>query len=208
MNFASLESIPLFTGVDGKTLRQMEFDIGHFGKGETVHNQRDECVQSDVVLEGGLVAYSLSQNGSENTAFHFAKGSIIGANLLFGDMNLYPMNIYCTEDSVILRIDRAQVEQLLHDVRFAMNFIKSISQNSQGMNRRLALYTQKSLKDNLMAYLEAQSAEQGSKKMLLPISKKQLADYLGVQRQSLFRVFKNLEDEGLISVENRKITLL
>ena len=208
MNFASLESIPLFAGVDGKAMRQMEFEIGHFSKGETVHNQKDECIQADVVLEGGLVAYSLSQNGSENTAFHFAKGSLIGANLLFGDMNLYPMNIYCTEDSVILRIDRTQVEQLLHDVRFAMNFIKSISQNSQGMNQRLALYTQKSLRDNLMVYLEAQSTDQGSKEVLLPISKKQLADYLGVQQQSLFRVFKNLEDDGVLRVENRRITLL
>jgi len=40
---------------------------------------------------------------------------------------------------------------------------------------------------------------------LLPITKKQLADYFGVQRPSLFRELKRMKDEGLIEIANKKI---
>ncbi|MDD4690459.1 MAG: helix-turn-helix domain-containing protein, partial [Eubacteriales bacterium] len=53
-----------------------------------------------------------------------------------------------------------------------------------------------------------QSFIQGSPTILLPISKKQLADYLGVQRPSLFRELKKLQDERIIEIDNRVITLL
>ena len=77
--------------------------------------------------------------------------------------------------------------------------------NSQGMNRKIAIYTRKSLRDNLTNYLLALSAEQKSKSVLLPVTKKQLADYFGVQRPSLFRELKRMKEEGLIDIENRKI---
>lgn len=40
------------------------------------------------------------------------------------------------------------------------------------------------------------------------MSKKQLADYLGVQRPSLFRELKKMQDEGLIFVLNKEIQLI
>ena len=46
-----------------------------------------------------------------------------------------------------------------------------------------------------------------SKTIILPISKKQLADHFGVQRPSLFRELKRMKDEGLIEIDNRNITI-
>ena len=88
-----------------------------------------------------------------------------------------------------------------------MRYIKSLSQNSQGMNRKIAMFTQKSLRDNILDYLTVQTVQQQSDTITLPITKKQLADYLGVQRPSLFREMKRLTDEGIITINNRRITV-
>ena len=58
-----------------------------------------------------------------------------------------------------------------------------------------------------MDYLQQQSIIQGSSKIVLPFSKKELADYLGVQRPSLFRELKKMKDEGIIEIDNRTIQL-
>jgi len=76
------------------------------------------------------------------------------------------------------------------------------------MNRKIAMLTQKTLRGNLTDYLRQQAAFQGSSDIRLPISKKELADYLGVQRPSLFRELKKMKGEGLIDVSNRIIRLL
>ena len=89
--------------------------------------------------------------------------------------------------------------ELLKSYGFVMRYIKSLSQNSQGMNRKIAMFTQKSLRDNILDYLTVQTVQQQSDTITLPITKKQLADYLGVQRPSLFREMKRLTDEGLKS---------
>jgi len=69
------------------------------------------------------------------------------------------------------------------------------------------MYTQKSLRENLMDYLVVLSAQQKSNQVTLPVTKKQLADYFGVQRPSLFRELKRMKDESLIKIENKEITI-
>lgn len=202
-----INNIKFFNNIDKNILNKVDLKNKKYIKGQTVYNQGQTCKGMDVILSGGLVAYSLGQNGSESIVFEFKEGRVIGSNLLFNDMTSYPMNIYCIEDCELIHILKSEVEILLHDYNFVMNFIKSISINSQGMNKKIAMYTQKSLRENLMDYLSALSVEQNSKTIRLPISKKQLADYFGVQRPSLFRELKKMKDDGLIEIDNRSIKL-
>ncbi len=202
-----INKILFLAGVSTELLDKATLTTCRHRKNQTVYAQGDTCGGIDIVLSGRLVAYSLSQKGSESVVFTFGKDSVIGANLLFGNANRYPMNIYCTEDCELLHIKKTDVEALLHDYNFAVNFIKSISLNSQGMNQKIAMFTQKSLRENLTDYLLALSAEQQSQTVMLPMSKKQLADYLGVQRPSLFRELKAMKDEGLIEIENKIIII-
>lgn len=201
----NIKNIPMFENVN---IADFTFKIKEYSKNETVYNQNDVCNGMDIVLSGSLVAYSLSQNGSENIVFQFKKGSVIGANLLFGSNNSYPMNMYCTQDCKLLHISKSDIEALLHDYNFTIHFIKSISKNSQGMNKKIAMYTGKSLRDNILDYFLALSIKQKSNNIILPITKKQLADYFGVQRPSLFRELKKLKDDGFIKIENKHIEII
>lgn len=199
--------IPFFKDVEKTLLQNVEISQKKYTKGVTVYPQGTICDSMDIVLSGNLVAYALSSNGSETRVFSFAQNSIIGANLLFGNINRYPLTIYSTDNCELLHIHKSAVETLLQDYPFTLQFIKSLSLNSQGMNQKIAMYTQKTLRENLMDYFRFLSASQQSKSIYLPMSKKQLADYLGVQRPSLFRELKKMREEGLITVFNKEILL-
>ena len=86
-------------------------------------------------------------NGSAVTMFEFSEGSLIGANLLFGDHHIYPLNIYTTSPCELLHISSGAVLELLHGYSFTLSFVKALSQNSQGINNKLAMYTQKTLRE-------------------------------------------------------------
>jgi len=211
MTIEKIQHIPLLSKVDttvlDRCLAENQVLVRQYSKGVTVHHQHDACTALDVVLSGNLVAYSLSENGSTITMFEFRKNSIIGANLLFGDNNTYPLNIYSVTACDLLHLSRNAVMEFLHDYHFVMQYIKSLSTNSLGMNRKITMLTQKTLRENIMDYLKQQSIIQGSSKIVLPFSKKELADYLGVQRPSLFRELKKLKDKGIIEIDNRTIHL-
>jgi len=212
MTINELQNILILSNIDSavlnKCLTENQVFIRHYAKGATVHHQHDTCNVLDIVLSGSLVAYSLSENGSAITMFEFRKNSIIGANLLFGDNHIYPLNIYSVAACDLLHITRSAVMEFLHDYHFVMQYIKSLSLNSQGMNRKLTMLTQKTLQENILDYFRQQSIIQKSSTIILPISKKELADYLGVQRPSLFRELKRLKDEGIIEIHNRSVKIL
>ncbi|WP_324824886.1 Crp/Fnr family transcriptional regulator [Sinanaerobacter sp. ZZT-01] len=211
MNIDILRNISLFSAVKESNLEKLiagnHIYQKHYMKGATVHNANETCRTLDIVLSGSLVAYSLSTNGSATTMFEFSQGSVIGANLLFGDNHSYPLTIYCLIDCQIIHIDINAVLEFLHDYNFTLHYIKSISQNSQGINQKIAMFTQRTLRENIMNYFKQQTIIQKSSVILLPMSKRQLADYFGVQRPSLFREMKKLKEEGIIEINNRTIAI-
>lgn len=206
-----IRRIPLFEQLPLDQLESLISDnqlyLKNYSKGTTVYNQKEHCNTFDIVILGGLVVYSLLENGSAMTMFEFAQGHMLGANLLFGDTHTYPFTIYCLSDAQLLHITKKAVSHFLHDYHFTMQFIGMLSLNSQKLNQKITMATQKTLRENLLEYFRQQSRLQHSNSIILPISKKQLADYLGVQRPSLFRELKNLKDEGIIDVSNRMIRL-
>ncbi len=212
MDIKRLRQVPLLSNTDPGILDQYISEnksfVRKYAKGMAVHCQHDVCTTLDVVLSGNLVAYSLLENGSAVTMFEFGENSLIGANLLFGENNAYPLNIYSFTACELLHVTKSAVVELLYDHDFVMNYIVSLSQNSQSMNRKITMLMQKTLRDNIMDYFRHQSIIQGSSNIHLPISKKELADYMGVQRPSLFRELKKLQDEGLIDISNRNIKVL
>jgi CRP-like cAMP-binding protein len=209
-NINLLKSIPLFSelGELQPYIDEHEVILQTYSKGATVHNQNDDCTTLDVVLSGSLVAYALSENGSSTIMFEFKKDNIIGANLLFAEQNFYPLNIYCLSDCQLAHIKKDAVLEFLHNYDFVMKYIKSLSQNSQGLNQKIAMFSQKTLRENILDYLKKQVVLQKSDRIILPISKKELADFLGVQRPSLFREFKKMKEEGIIEIQNRTVLIM
>ena len=206
-----IKNIPLLSQLSPDEIKPLISDnqlyLKNYSKGVTVYNQKDCCKTFDIVISGDLVAYSLSENGSGMIMFEFSKGQMLGANLLFGDTNAYPFTIYCMSDAQILHVTKNAVSVFLRNYGFSMQFVRMLSLNSQKLNHKITMVTQNKLRENLLEYLMQQVILQGSNSIVLPISKKQLADYLGVQRPSLFRELKALKDEGIIDISNRTIRL-
>lgn len=212
MEMEKLRRAPLLANADisllARCVSENRIFVKKYTKGATVHRQHDHCATLDVVLSGNLVAYSLSENGSAVTLFEFRENGIVGANLLLGDDSRYPLNIYSVTTCELLHMTKDAVLELLHGYDFVMQYIKSLSLNSQSMNRKIMILTQKTLRDNLLDYFRHQALVQDSSDIRLPVSKKELADYMGVQRPSLFRELKRMKSDGLIDISNRLIKIL
>ncbi len=206
-----IKTIPLLSQLPKDKVKTLISDnqlyLKRYTKGMTVYNQKDSCNSFDIILSGSLVAYTLMENGSAMTMFEFSKSHMLGANLLFGDTHAYPFTIYCISDAKVLHITKKAVSEFLLNYDFTIQYIEMLSLNSQKLNRKITMATQKTLRENLLEYFRQQAILQQSDEIVLPISKKQLADYFGVQRPSLFRELKNLKDEGIIEVSNRTIHL-
>ena len=197
-----LQATPLFSQLSVDEIMPLVSDnqlyLKIYSKGATVYNQKIDSRRL-ILFFGSLVA-SLLDNGSAMTMFEFSRADF-GANLLFGIPTYTVYNLHVDAQVCMSPRKRCRIiARLLFDAVYQM-----LSHNSQKLNRRITLATQKTSEktfwntsDSNLFYRTLRAS--------LPVSK-QLADYLGVQRPSLFRELKTFKDEGIIDISNRTIRL-
>ena len=76
------------------------------------------------------------------------------------------------------------------------------------MNERIEVLTKRSIRDKLLNYFEISLRDKVSKTFTIPFSFTDLADYLSIDRSAMTREIKHLKDEGFISINGKRITLM
>ena len=71
----------------------------------------------------------------------------------------------------------------------------------------MEILTNKTIRNKLLAYFKIMSRKNNSRVIYLPYNYTDLADYLAIDRSAMYRELKNLKEEGLIEVKNKRITL-
>jgi len=178
-------------------------------KGKYVYVQGDICDSMDLIINGGVEIRSIDKDGNTRVLSSLEKGGIIGANILFSSKREYPFSVLCGEDLDIFRLSKEEV--LLFSEKnklFTQSILNIISDKTADFASWISNISFKPLREKIIDYLLSQSKIQGSREVVLPISKTELAERLGVQRTSLSREMSKLEREGLIIVKSKRIILL
>ncbi len=204
----SLPDFPLLSLFDHARLGGGGAKRKHYSKGQLLYLADQFCSTLDVVLSGSISIQSIDAEGNIFKARVLQAGDIYGATLLFGSFNRYPMQVVCDSQAEILHLKKSLVLQLCEEnQQFLLGLLALISDRAHELSRTVSQLSAQSLKESLLGYLQTLSHQQGSTLVMLPTSKKELADRLGFARTSVSRALKAMEEEGLLSLEGRVIHL-
>jgi len=87
------------------------------------------------------------------------------------------------------------------------NYLDAISSRTQFLSNRIRFLSFRTIKEKIAHYILSLSGK-GLNAITLSQSQTNLADFFGVTRPSLARAFHELEQDGIIKVERREITLI
>ncbi len=189
------------------------FDVNNhkickYNKNKIIHFESENCLYFDIILEGQVVVQRIDENGNVLTIAQFNTGDTMGANLLFGSNNLYPMSIIAKSDSIVLHIKKAFILELCHnDKSFLLEFLKDISNKGILLTNKIKSISMKTLRDSIIDFLNYEYYLQKKSKINLYITKKELAERFGVQRTSLSRELNKMKKNKLISYDANSITI-
>lgn len=128
---------------------------------------------------------------------------------LFGSQNRYPVNISSGEDTVILSIPRDRFLIMLQKSEKVLeNFVNAVSSRGQFLSNKIKFLSFTTIKGKLAQYLLDLSRQSASKSFLLPHSQWQLSELFGVARPSIGRAISELNREGIIRTEGKRIDIL
>ncbi|MGI6705949.1 MAG: Crp/Fnr family transcriptional regulator [Clostridia bacterium] len=190
-------------------LKNGTFRIVSYAKNSVIHLDGELCKKLEIILSGKVVVDRIDESGNLMTISEFYSDDILGGNLLFSKNPYYPMTVSTQKLTEILEIDRDTLFDLLcHKPSFLRAYLELISDHAFILGNKIKHYVNKTIRESVMDYLHYESKKQNSKRIRPNMTKKALAEKLGVQRTSLSRELAKMRKDGLIVFDRDSITLL
>ena len=212
-NINLIRKITLLNSLSDKdiltSLKNGKFKIVSYKKNSVIHFDGELCSKLEIILSGKVVVDRIDESGNLLTISEFYSNDILGGNLLFSKNPYYPMTISTQLPTEILEIDREMLFELFcYNPRFLQNYLELISDHAFILGDKIKHYVNKTIRESIMNYLNYESKKQNSNQIKLNITKKALAEKIGIQRTSLSRELAKMREDGLIIFDRDSITLL
>lgn len=211
--FELLKTLDIFSDFSSEELDELftldRYKITLYKKNSMVHFESEKCTTLDVVLKGNLTVQKVDINGNILTVSEFGDREILGGNLLYARFPFYPMTVISKTDTTILHIDKSLVLNLCQtNKNFLINYFREISDKSLILTSKIKSLHMKSIRESIMDFLSYEHYLQKSNIIKLNISKKELAEKIGIQRTSLSRELTKMKNEDLLEFDKDFITIL
>ncbi len=176
--------------------------------GEFIQNYGARKKVIGVLLEGSADLKKVDIKGNETILEHLSKGDIFSE--MFIEDSEDPITLVATKKTEVLWIDYLSI---LRDCKvkcpyhtFVVNHIMDMMmKKTVQLNNKIAILSNRTIREKLLMYLKQEG--NGQKKVTIPYSLQELADYLCVDRSAMMREIKKLIAEKRVKKNGRIFTI-
>lgn len=209
----AIANINLFRDFSEKELMNLfkgsKYSIREYTKDEVMHFQNEICSAMDIILDGEVSVQKIDEHGNILTITTFLPSDILGANLMFSSRNSYPMTVIAKSDCILLHMYRDLVLELCqNNIGFLTALITVISDKTLTLTDKINSISLKTIRECIIDFLAYEYHIQKSSVIKLNMSKKELAERLGIQRPSLSRELQKMKADKLLDYDLKTITIM
>ncbi len=213
MNLTDIVKLPLFKSLKLSEVESIfsavKLTKTYFKKGDILTLQDEPCNRLIILLKGSVKAEMSAPSGKVIKVEDIAAPNPLAIMFLFGQNNRFPVQVTALEAITALVIPKQSVLKMLSMNEVVLTNYLDISANFAGkLSKKLHFMSFRTIREKLAMYL-IELAQQNSQNIVeLDRTKSSLAEYFGVSRPSLERELTNMQEDGLILSEKKKITLI
>jgi len=212
IDYSILVKSPLFQGIPDEECRalfsKIHYQVRKFEKDAVVVQGGEEVSNLFVVLSGSVRGDMIDYSGKTVKIEDIEAPRPLAAAFLFGKENKFPVTVTANKKAELLAIPVVEFLKLLQlNTRLLRNYLNSISTRAQFLSQKLNFLSFKTIKEKVAHFLLQQAGDLYHS-FELKNTQQQLAELFGVTRPSLARVLGDMQNENLIKIEKKTVTLL
>ena len=189
-------------------LNLSNYTIKKYSKGNVVVIEDSRCEELGILLEGLLEAQALYPSGKLLTLTRLKPVEIFGEAVLFSKMNKFPATIGAIKDSKIMFIKKENLINCLTNChKFTENFLELLSNKLLILNKKVKMLSLGSIRQKIGNFLMEEYKKKGSNVIKVSLSRKEMAEHMGIQRPSLSRELIKMREEGIIEFDKKVIII-
>ena len=212
---ASLKKVPFFSDLQEEALQALADSALtlYFSKGELIFLEGGPCPGLFIVHSGAVKIFKMSPAGREQILGIEAPGRPV-AELAVLDEGPYPASAAAVEDTVLFMIPKAEFHRLCrHHPDIAFRIIRSLAGRFRKLVGLVEILAFLEVGQRLARFLveritlEGKSAANGIE-VQVDMSHQDIASRIGTVRELVSRSFSRFQEQGLLTVKNRTVTVL
>lgn len=181
-----------------------------YKKGEIIYRAGDQSDSLYIVSKGRVRIYRLSESGKEQLLRILKSGDFTGELALFSE-TIHEAYASAMEDTSICTVKRSDLQDLLLKYpSISLRVLAEFSSRLEQSEKQTTRFATEKVETRIALFLaELLDAGSNSNEIILPMSKKDLASYLGTTPETISRKLYELEDAGYIKQKpNKRIQIL
>ena len=176
-----------------------------YPKGTMVFSEGQESDGLFLIISGLIKVSKISKNGREKILAILGEGEIVGEMTVFG-CHLRSATLHTLEATIVLVIKREDFRKILREIRdLAPRVVELLSNRLRYANRQIEELVFLNSRSRVICTLIL-LAQEG--KLTLRLTHAELANLIGVSRETVTKVIAELKDCGLIQVARKEITIM
>jgi CRP-like cAMP-binding protein len=207
-NPAVLSMLPAqVTGVakpDAEDLRALQ-QIGtkvRFARNTTIFNEGDDAAYTYKIVSGAVRLCKHTSNGRRQIADFLLAGDYFGIL----QMGTYSFTAEAVSEVVVIAYPQRQIEQLSNTIpSVSRGLLTLLSQRLLGMQDHLVMLGRQAAKERVASFflvLADRSEAEEDEAFEVPMSRQDIADYLGLTIETVCRALSDLKRARLIAIPN------
>ncbi len=181
-------------------------------KGRHIFREGDDFTSVFVLRSGAVKTYTISDIGEEQVTGFYFPGEVVGLDGI--GRNRYASSAVALEVSAICEIPFAQIEYLSSQLpNLQHHFFRLLSSEIIDDQSHFSLLSKHTAEERLAALLVSISARQARRRLspsafLLPMSRTDIASFLGLTAETVSRVFSRFSQLKLLCIDNKEVSSL
>lgn len=182
-----------------------------FPAAATVADYARESQEIGILLAGRAEVIRIDADGGRTILERLEEGEPFGRLLSMGSALGDEVTVQAETGCRVLFLDYRRIMGRCANAcpfheQMERNLIRIIAGKARRLSERVEVLSRRSIREKLLCYFAMQQGADGS--FQLPFSLSRLADYISADRSAMMRELKKLKEEGLIRMEQRRVTLL
>ena len=201
----------VFSCLDDKTIEDLcdNKEEQSFRKGEIINHEGEKITNFKYLKSGLVKLYRRTPAGDEQVITITRPFEFVSNMSIFSEER-YQYSVSALEDSVVCTVNLDFIKQLfLKNGSFAMGLLTKISVINDKIIRQTLDIRQKNLIGRVAFVLLYFTNEiYNSRVFDLPVSRKEIADYIGMSTANVIRTLSDFKKEGIIRIFGKTIEIV
>ncbi len=183
-----------------------------FQAGESIFRMGQAATDFAMIVKGrGQVIRENFWGGEEGYEI-LEPGSLFGQEFACAQATVLPVGLIALEECEAVFMEYKRMINVcslacgFHN-RLLQNMLRILADQTVWMDRTIRHMSQKTIREKLLSYLSEEAVRHGSPSFEVPFNRKELAEYLAVDRSAMSSELGRLQKEGFLEVTRNRFVL-